>query len=183
MSLSTFTLSLNTSQDSDSTISLGSLLQCLITVSEKKFFLISNLNLPWSNLRPFLLVLLLMFLCFSCECPSHAVNIESWFMVTHLWWQLAFLHPSQLRSLKTNLCQLVWDSPCLCLELFSVVRISRFMAHLSQELQPQVRMGTSTRSRHCWGQCLRKLDKPESLENPKKKALLNHCFSKNLPWS
>ena len=84
MSLSTFTLYLNTSQDSDSTISLGSLLQCLITVSEKKFFLISNLNLPWSNLRPFLLVLLLMFLCFSCECPSHAVNIESWFMVTHL---------------------------------------------------------------------------------------------------
>jgi len=42
-------------QDGDSTTSLGSLFQCL-TLSVK-FFLISNLNLPWCNLRPFPLVL------------------------------------------------------------------------------------------------------------------------------
>jgi len=37
---------LNTSRDSDSTTSLGSLFQCLTTLSIKKFFQISNLNLP-----------------------------------------------------------------------------------------------------------------------------------------
>jgi len=37
---------LNTSRDGDSTTSLGSLFQCLTTLSVKKFFLISNLNLP-----------------------------------------------------------------------------------------------------------------------------------------
>ena len=37
---------LNTSRDGDSTTSLGSLFQCLATVSVKKFFLISNLNSP-----------------------------------------------------------------------------------------------------------------------------------------
>ncbi|KAK4813337.1 hypothetical protein QYF61_026500 [Mycteria americana] len=42
-------------QGCDST--LGSLYQCLATLSVKKFFLISNLNLPWRNLRPFSLVL------------------------------------------------------------------------------------------------------------------------------
>ncbi|KAK4826673.1 LOW QUALITY PROTEIN: hypothetical protein QYF61_010682 [Mycteria americana] len=36
----------------NSTTSLGSLFQCLIILSIKKFFLISNLNLPWHNLRP-----------------------------------------------------------------------------------------------------------------------------------
>jgi len=34
------------------TTALGSLLQCLATLSVKKFFLISNLNLSWCNLRP-----------------------------------------------------------------------------------------------------------------------------------
>ncbi|KAK4816523.1 hypothetical protein QYF61_017623 [Mycteria americana] len=46
--------------DDDSTTSLGSLFQCLITLSVKTFFLISNLNLPWCNLRPFHLVLWLV---------------------------------------------------------------------------------------------------------------------------
>ena len=36
----------NTSRDGDSTTSLGSLFQCFTTLSVKKFFLISNLNLP-----------------------------------------------------------------------------------------------------------------------------------------
>ena len=35
----------------------GSLFQCLDTLSEKKFFLISNLNLSWCNLMPLPLVL------------------------------------------------------------------------------------------------------------------------------
>ena len=48
---------LNTFRDGDSTTYLGSLFQCLTTLSVKKFFLISNLNLPWLNLRPFHLVL------------------------------------------------------------------------------------------------------------------------------
>jgi len=59
MSLSTTSKQfVNTFRDSDSTTSLGSLFQCLTSLSEKKFFLISNLNLPWCNLRPFALVLL-----------------------------------------------------------------------------------------------------------------------------
>ncbi|KAK4830462.1 hypothetical protein QYF61_011186, partial [Mycteria americana] len=58
MSLSTSSKRpLNTSRDGDSTTSLGSLFQCLITLSVKKNFLISSLNLPWRNLRPFPLVL------------------------------------------------------------------------------------------------------------------------------
>ncbi|KAK4830944.1 hypothetical protein QYF61_014403 [Mycteria americana] len=47
-------------RDGDSTTSLGSLFQCFTTLSLKKLFLILNLNLPWCNLRPFLLVLLLV---------------------------------------------------------------------------------------------------------------------------
>uniref|UniRef100_A0A8V0XGV5 EH domain-containing protein n=1 Tax=Gallus gallus TaxID=9031 RepID=A0A8V0XGV5_CHICK len=46
----------HTSRDGDSTTSLGSLFQCLTTLSVKKFFLIFKLNLPWCNLRPFPLV-------------------------------------------------------------------------------------------------------------------------------
>lgn len=46
-------LFLNTSRDSDSTTSLESIFQCLATLSMRKFFLISNKNLPWLNLRPF----------------------------------------------------------------------------------------------------------------------------------
>ena len=51
---------LNTSRDGDSTTSLGSLFQGLITLSVKNFFLISNLNLLWCNFRPFPLVLSLV---------------------------------------------------------------------------------------------------------------------------
>jgi len=50
MSLSTISRHfLNTSMDSDSTTSLDILFQYFITLSEKKFFQISNLNLPWHN--------------------------------------------------------------------------------------------------------------------------------------
>ena len=47
---------LNTFRVDDSNTSLGSLFQQLITLSEKKFFLIPNLNFPWHNLRPFPLI-------------------------------------------------------------------------------------------------------------------------------
>jgi len=58
MSLSTTSKRfLNTSRDGDSTTPLGSLFQCLTTLSVRKCFLISNLNSPWHNLRPFPLVL------------------------------------------------------------------------------------------------------------------------------
>ena len=52
----TSTCFLNTSRDGDSTTSLGSLCQCLTTLSEKNFFLISNLNLPWHYVKPLPLV-------------------------------------------------------------------------------------------------------------------------------
>jgi len=52
---------LNTSRDVDSTPPLGRLFQCITTLSENKFFIISNLNLP-CNIKPlhFALYLLLM---------------------------------------------------------------------------------------------------------------------------
>jgi len=37
---------LNPSRDGDSTTALGSLVQCLTTLSAKNFFLTSNLNFP-----------------------------------------------------------------------------------------------------------------------------------------
>lgn len=43
---------LNTFRDRDSTTFLGIPFQCLTTVSMKKFFQISCLNLLWCNLRP-----------------------------------------------------------------------------------------------------------------------------------
>ena len=47
MSLSTAsTHFLNTFRDGDSTTYLGSPFQCLIALSEKKFFLVSNMYLP-----------------------------------------------------------------------------------------------------------------------------------------
>jgi len=49
-----------TSRNGDSTTSLGSLFQCLTTLSVKKFSLISNLTLPWCNFRPLLLILSLV---------------------------------------------------------------------------------------------------------------------------
>ena len=58
MSLSTTsTHFLNTSTAGDCTTSLGSLFQCPTNLSDK-FFLTSNLSLPWHNLRPNLLILL-----------------------------------------------------------------------------------------------------------------------------
>lgn len=49
-------LLLNTSRDANITTSLGSLCQCTTTLSEKKFFLLSHLNLPWHILRPLTLI-------------------------------------------------------------------------------------------------------------------------------
>ena len=56
----TYTPYFNTSTDGDSTTSLGSLSQHLTTTSNKKWFLMSYLNLPWHNLMPFPLFSLLL---------------------------------------------------------------------------------------------------------------------------
>lgn len=48
---------LTTSRDGNSITSLGNLFQCPITITVKFFFLISNLNLPCLNSRPFPLLL------------------------------------------------------------------------------------------------------------------------------
>jgi len=56
----TSTRLVNTSKDGDATTSLGSLFQCMINLLMKTFFIISSLNLPWHNLRPFPLVLSLV---------------------------------------------------------------------------------------------------------------------------
>ena len=52
--------SLNTSRVHDYSISLGNTFLCLTTVLEKWYFLLSSLNLPWQNLRPFPLILSLV---------------------------------------------------------------------------------------------------------------------------
>lgn len=46
--------------DRDSTTSQGSLFQSFSAPLENKHFLISNLSSPWSNLRPFPLILSLL---------------------------------------------------------------------------------------------------------------------------
>ena len=51
---------LNTSRDGDSTTSLGSLCHCSTALSEKKFFLISNLNLHWRNFTSHAITMLLL---------------------------------------------------------------------------------------------------------------------------
>lgn len=51
---------LNTSRNGDPTTSLGNPSQCLTALLEKQSFLIPNRNLPWHNLRPSPLILLLL---------------------------------------------------------------------------------------------------------------------------
>lgn len=51
---------LSISMDGDSTMTLGSLFQCLITLPMKNLLLISVFNLPWYNLRTFCLILSLV---------------------------------------------------------------------------------------------------------------------------
>lgn len=47
---------MNISSDDDSSTSLGSLVQCLATLTVKTFFLISHPNLLWCNLKSFPLI-------------------------------------------------------------------------------------------------------------------------------
>lgn len=77
----TFKCFLKTYRDRDSTTSLGSPFQCLSTLSEKKFFLLSNPNLPWCNFRLVALVLLLVIwekrLALDLATTSFQVVVES----------------------------------------------------------------------------------------------------------
>ncbi len=84
--------------DGDSPTSLASAFQYLTTPSEKKFFLISNLNLPWQNLRPLLLILSLL-----PECQTTTVGEEADPHLTTTSFQVVplqvFLNTSGLQSL------------------------------------------------------------------------------------
>lgn len=57
-------------QGGESTTSLCSPFQCLTTLSFKTFFLISKLNFPWCNLRPFPSILLLVTCCDSAPSDT-----------------------------------------------------------------------------------------------------------------
>ena len=65
----TSSLALNASRDGASTASLGNLFQCVTTLCEKSFLLISNLNLPCLSLKPFPLILSL-FTVINSHSPS-----------------------------------------------------------------------------------------------------------------
>ena len=81
----TSSLALNACRDGASTASLGNLFQCVTTLFVKNFLLISNLNLPCLNFKPFPLVLsqlfpLLFMLCYLGICeffsPWRPMSLE-----------------------------------------------------------------------------------------------------------
>jgi len=74
----TLTQFLDFPRDGDSTISLGSLFQCITTFSENKFFLISNQNL----LRPLSLVLWWEQVTFLGSCSK----LMAKFVTAGWWW-------------------------------------------------------------------------------------------------
>ena len=57
MPRATSSLALNASRNGASTTSMGNSFQCFTTLCVKNFLLISNLNLPYLNLKSFLLIL------------------------------------------------------------------------------------------------------------------------------
>ena len=81
-----FSLALNAYREGTLKTSLGNLFQCLTTLTVNSFFLISSLNLPSSNLKPFLLILLMTF--FSDFFPQFweeswsPLNKEVWSQIT-----------------------------------------------------------------------------------------------------
>jgi len=80
---------LNTSRVGDSTTSLRSPFQCLTALSVKKCFLISNLNLPWCNLRPFPLILShIMYVIMLSVKYFRKVNKYFYLVFTVSWLQL-----------------------------------------------------------------------------------------------
>lgn len=104
MSLSAIpTPPLNISRGGNSTTFLGSLLQCLTTLSGKKFFLISSVNFSWCNLRPFVHILLLgrrvhLALC-SCQgafLQADLPQLPQPFLIRLVFWILPQLCCSSL---------------------------------------------------------------------------------------
>ncbi|XP_064513020.1 uncharacterized protein LOC135415341 [Pseudopipra pipra] len=108
---STSTRILNPSRNEDSTTGV---FQCLTTLSRKEFSLISNLNLPWSVLRPFTLILSLVpweqspippgsniqaGICGEQKAPPDPPFFQ--------------VEPSQLPQLLPELQTLPWIPPCL----------------------------------------------------------------------
>lgn len=117
MSLSAMsTCLLNISRHGDSTYStasLGNLVQGLMTLSVKRFFPISSLNLPSYNLRPFPLVLLLVeevdpppgYSLLSGICRKREVSPEpSFLQAKHSWLPQMLLTGLMLHTLHKLCC-------------------------------------------------------------------------------
>ena len=88
-------LALNTSRDGASTASLGNLCQCLTNLRAKNFFLIANLNLPSSSLKPLCLILSLHGLVKS---PSPAFLYPPAFR----YWKADIRYPQSLLFSRLN---------------------------------------------------------------------------------
>lgn len=99
----TSTYFMDTSRDSDSTTFLGSPFQWLKTLSENKFFQISNLNLPWYNLRPLPHVPALMAVCCSttgrCLVTPDCLTQQGALPLQHAWGILALTAESKAADL------------------------------------------------------------------------------------
>ena len=104
--------------------SLCSLCQCITTLSEKKSFLISNLNLPWGILRPSPLVLLLLpgrrgrgstvtpaNCCRTLDkCPKHLVSAQARFLSGNRTACMRRKHYLMTSPLQLN--ALGWEGTC-----------------------------------------------------------------------
>jgi len=75
----------NTSRDGDPTTPLGSLCQSLTILSEKNFFLNIQPELPWHNLRPLSLVLLLCAWVLGSQHMGSFSNNSHWLVWAQLW--------------------------------------------------------------------------------------------------
>ncbi|KAJ7414952.1 hypothetical protein BTVI_39803 [Pitangus sulphuratus] len=90
---------LKTTRDGDSATCLGSLIQCLTTLSVKKFFLMSNLNLLRDSVRPFPVV-------------QSLVTREK--RLTPTWPQPPIREFWRDNSASKNISYLYLESCCLC---------------------------------------------------------------------
>ena len=131
----TFAPFLNTSMSSDSTTSLGRLFQHLTTLPENKFFLISNPNLPWHNLRPFPLILSLLP---GEEANPHLTSVSFQAVVAQL---VTAEIPREAGRSKGKVEAPGWDSvlPCnLCLILIVILVLATRSVHTHHEVMAAI---------------------------------------------
>ena len=121
---------LNTSRNRDSTISLGSLLQYFTTLSEKKFFLISNLNLSQSNLETLPLVLRFYWRKHKCLWLKKVfLRYLSYFTLTEM--RSFFLHSYLIEMSNVSLMISSLNVPLFFLSKFWTLSINN-LANISQ---------------------------------------------------